>query len=282
MTTESSRLLRAGFLLTAALLFSAATAAPRGNAPKKPLAPKAEGITRLVTYNVGVFNKYIADDYPLITAMMQEIDADAVCMNELDSCANRTGRVFQLGHIAELLGGWDVNYGAAMPFDGGKYGVGIVSREKALRTFSVVLEKGAGAEPRALVVSEFERFVLATAHLDHVSAEQQAIQAATINRIMQERYGKSTKPVFLGGDMNATPDSETLRILRRAWKVLTPADPTYPSNDPRRCIDYIFQLDNGVRCGIVQARVLDRFEAGDVKKASDHLPVVLDIRLDGE
>ena len=214
MTTESSRLLRAGFLLTAALLFSAATAAPRGNAPKKPLAPKAEGITRLVTYNVGVFNKYIADDYPLITAMMQEIDADAVCMNELDSCTNRTGRVFQLGHIAELLGGWDVNYGAAMTFDGGKYGVGIVSREKALRTFSVVLEKGAGAEPRALVVSEFERFVLATAHLDHVSAEQQAIQAATINRIMQGTLRKIDEaPVFLGGDMNATPDSETLRIL---------------------------------------------------------------------
>ena len=82
MTTESSRLLRAGFLLTAALLFSAATAAPRGNAPKKPLAPKAEGITRLVTYNVGVFNKYIADDYPLITAMMQEAGIEPEDLHE--------------------------------------------------------------------------------------------------------------------------------------------------------------------------------------------------------
>lgn len=281
MPTGFSKLRRAGLLLTTALLLSAATAAPRNDAPKQPLAPKAEGVTRLVTYNVGVFNKYIADDYPLIADMMREIDADAVCMNELDSCTNRTGRVFQLAHVAGLLGGWDVNYGAAMSFDGGTYGEGITSREKALRRFSVVLEKGAGAEPRVLVVSEFERFVLATTHLDHVSAEQQAIQAATVNRIMQEHYGQSAKPVFLGGDMNATPDSETLRILRRAWKVLTPADPTYPSDAPGECIDYILQLDNGAECGIVQARVLDCFKAGDVKKASDHLPVVLDIRLGG-
>ena len=143
-----------------------------------------------------------------------------------------------------------------------------------------MLEKGIGAEPRVLVVSEFDRFVLATAHLDHVSAEQQAIQAATVNRIMQEHYGKSTKPVFLGGDMNATPDSKTLRILRRAWKVLTPGNPTYPSDDPRECIDYIFQLDNGAGCEVLQAQVLDRFEAGSVQKASDHLPVVLDVRID--
>ena len=117
MTTESSKLLRAGLLLTAVLLFSAATAAPRNNAPKKPLAPKADGVTRLVTYNVGIFNKYIADDYPLIAAMMQEIGADAVCMNELDSCTNRTGRVFQLERIAGLLGGWAFTFGGAMPFD---------------------------------------------------------------------------------------------------------------------------------------------------------------------
>ena len=46
---------------------------------------KGEGVTRLVTYNVGIFNKYIKDDYQLIADMMKEIDADAICMNELVS-----------------------------------------------------------------------------------------------------------------------------------------------------------------------------------------------------
>lgn len=41
---------------------------------------KGEGVTRLVTYNVGIFNKYIKDDYQLIADMMKEIDADAICM----------------------------------------------------------------------------------------------------------------------------------------------------------------------------------------------------------
>ena len=44
---------------------------------------KGEDVTRLVTYNVGIFNKYIKDDYQLIADMMKEIDADAICMNEL-------------------------------------------------------------------------------------------------------------------------------------------------------------------------------------------------------
>lgn len=45
---------------------------------------------RLVTYNAGTFNKYIADDYPLVAEMMREVGADAVCLNELDSCTTRT------------------------------------------------------------------------------------------------------------------------------------------------------------------------------------------------
>ena len=41
---------------------------------------KGEGVTRLVTYNVGIFNKYIKDDYQLIADMMKEIDADAILL----------------------------------------------------------------------------------------------------------------------------------------------------------------------------------------------------------
>ena len=81
---------------------------------------KGEGVTRLVTYNVGIFNKYIKDDYQLIADMMKEIDADAICMNELDNNTNRTRHVYQLKHFASLMGSWDFEYGAAMPYDGGE------------------------------------------------------------------------------------------------------------------------------------------------------------------
>lgn len=287
MNLNSSKQRISALLLSMILIFTAACAIGRSGSDSKSdsgrqekcLYPKKQGVTRIVTYNVGVFNKYVRNDYPMIVGMMQEIAADAVCMNELDSCTTRTGGVFQLGHVAELMGGWDYNYGAAMPYAGGKYGIGIVSREKALRTFSIGLEKGEGSEPRMLVVSEFEDFVLATAHLDYRSAKQQLVQVATINRIMQQEYGTSDKPVFLGGDMNATPDSETLRALRSVWKVLTPPEATCPSRNPESCIDYIMQLRNGVSCKVVKARVLKEFRSGNVRDASDHLPVMLDVIL---
>ena len=213
---------------------------------------------RLVTYNAGTFNKYIADDYPLVAEMMREVGADAVCLNELDSCTTRTGGVFQLERIARAMGGWDYRFGRAMP-------------------------RGEGAEPRVLTVVELARYVIATTHLDHTSAAAQRDQVAVINRVMRERYAEASKPVFLGGDLNALPDSGTLRALQEAWTVLTPTDGgTYPSHDPKKCIDYILQLDNGVSCETAGARVLHRFEAGDAARASDHLPVLLEIRLPAE
>ena len=244
---------------------------------------KGEGVTRLVTYNVGIFNKYIKDDYQLIADMMKEIDADAICMNELDNNTNRTRHVYQLKHFASLMGSWDFEYGAAMPYDGGEYGEGVTTRKKAVNKFSVALPKGVGAEPRVLVVMEMEDYVICTSHLDHVSSEAQLGQVELITKTMKERYGDSGKPVFLGGDMNALPYSGTLRALQEAWTVLTPTDGgTYPSHDPKKCIDYILQLDNGVTSETAGARVLHRFEAGDAARASDHLPVLLEIRLPAE
>ena len=63
---------------------------------------KGEGVTRLVTYNVGVFTKYVSDgSYQMIADMMTEGKADLVGITELDSCTVRTGRVFQLKKFAE-------------------------------------------------------------------------------------------------------------------------------------------------------------------------------------
>ena len=236
---------------------------------------KGEGVTRLVTYNVGVFNKYVKDDYQL-----KEIEADAICMNELDNNTNRTGHVYQLKHFASLMGNWDFEYGAAMPYDGGEYGEGVTTREKAIRKFSVALPKDVGAEPRVLVVMEMEDYVICTSHLDHVSAEAQLKQIELITQTMKEQYGDSGKPVFLGGDMNATPNSESGQLLQKDWEILTITGfGTFPSDNPSKCIDYIMQLKGTPECEVVGSQILRWFKSGDVTKASDHLPVMLDIKL---
>ena len=255
--------------------------ASAGQAVKTPRKSGRKGRTvRLTTYNVGVFNKYIKDDYPLVAGILKENGAESVCLNELDSCTLRTGGVFQLERIAAMMGGWGFRYGAAMPYQGGKYGIGIMTREKILDSFTVPLPKGEGSETRMLVVVELPDYVLATTHLDYRSKEAQQHQAELINRVMQEKYGNADKPVFLTGDMNARPDTPTLDILRQAWTVLSATEPgTIPSDAPRACIDYILQLKSGKPCKVLETHVMTSSPAGDIAKASDHLPVTVELRL---
>lgn len=84
-----------------------------------------------------------------------------------------------------------------MPYRGGSYGVGVMTRERILDHFTVALPRGEGAEPRVLTVVELARYVIATTHLDHTSAAAQRDQVAVINRVMRERYAEASKPVFL-------------------------------------------------------------------------------------
>lgn len=242
--------------------------------------PKKDGVTRLVTYNVGVFNKYIKDDYKLIADMMNEIEADVVCMNELDSCTSRTGYVYQLQRAASLLGNWDYEFGRAMPYRGGSYGEGIATKKKAVKKFSLGLPKGEGAEPRVLVVMELPEYVIATTHLDHISDNAQLPQVQLITKTLKEMYGNSDKPVFLAGDMNATPNSTTIKELNKDWTTLSvTTNGTYPSDSPKSCIDYIMQLNNGVACEVIGSEVMRSFKSGDVTQASDHLPVMVDVKI---
>ena len=232
---------------------------------------------RLMTYNVGVFNKYLKDDFELVAGVLLHERPDVVSLNELDSCTRRTGGVFQLERLASLMEGWSFRFGAAMPFGGGAYGDGVLARGEILRSQTATLPQAGGAEPRALVIVETEDCVFAATHLDHVSAAAQHVQVRAIDSLVERFAAGVRKPVFLAGDMNATPDSETLRLFGQRWRLLTPTDGgTYPSEAPRECIDYIFAWRDGVPCRVVGARVLNRSGAGDLRLASDHLPVLLE------
>ncbi len=128
------------------------------------------------------------------------------------------------------------------------------------------------------MIVETEDCVFAATHLDHVSAAAQHVQVRAIDSLVERFAAGVRKPVFLAGDMNATPDSETLRLFGQRWRLLTPTDGgTYPSEAPRECIDYIFAWRDGVPCRVVGARVLNRSGAGDLRLASDHLPVLLEV-----
>jgi Metal-dependent hydrolase len=231
----------------------------------------------IVQYNVGAFSKEIDNSIPMISDMMKELGADALSLNEVDSCNGRH-RNDQLADFAAAMGDWYNCYGCAMPYKGGGYGVGALTKDRIVRSVTLHLEKGSGSEPRACTIVETKEYVLASTHLDYRTADAQVLQAKQITDYMLREYSSSGKPVFLCGDFNAEPDSEVIGFLRGSWKILSVQGNTYSAVDPHSCIDYIMLLDNGVPCKVLSASIPMEFSSGDVKVASDHLPVLLKVK----
>lgn len=233
---------------------------------------------KIMTYNVGAFGKYSEDSAPEVASMIKEAAPRAVALNELDSC-NRRHDVFQAGHLAQCLGGWEYSFGRAMPYAEGAYGNGVVTKDRIVRSFTIALPKGNGSEPRSCAVVETPGYVIASVHLDHVSSEARLIQVRTVSERLVSEYGRTAKPVFLCGDFNDTPGSETLQALSKDWTRLSGTAYSYSSRDPHVCIDYILVLNNGARVKTLKSSVLDSFRSGNVSHASDHLPVFAKVRI---
>ena len=92
-------------------------------------------------------------------------------------------------------------------------------------------------------------------------------------------YGKSDVPVFLCGDMNCEPNDEPITELKKNWTMLSVTKNTYPAINSKKCIDFIFVLKNNANYELVASDVPTNFKYGDVKVASDHLPVYVDVKL---
>lgn len=262
------------------------------------LYPRKAKTHRIVTYNVGVFHKWDGSGIAMTAGLMKELNPDVIALQELDSCATRTGNVYQVQALAGEMGSqWGYTYAPALkPFQTGAYGVGQIwnsDAKKSVDSFNIQLPKGKGSETRALAVVEYEDMVVASTHLDHKNDSSQLAQAMLVTETLQARYADSKKPVFLCGDFNAYPDSQTLTYLKENWDMLNKPITTYPKwkelkkmetmpqtieETPGFCIDYIMILKNGVKYELVATDTCVPFESGSVFQSSDHLPVYVDVK----
>ena len=222
----------------------------------------------LVSYNVGVFSKYEDDTTPQVADLIRRTDASLVALNELDSC-NRRHAVYQLQILAEELGGWSFQFASAFPYAGGAYGNGVVSRDKILSRYKVHLPKSDGSEPRSVAVVETDRCVFASVHLDYIGERSQRDQVEALNDWFKAVYTGAKKPVFLCGDFNAEPDSETIRLMQEGWTQLSGTESTYSTTNPSKCIDFIFAYKAAAPVEVVSSEVLTE----ETETFSDHFPV---------
>jgi endonuclease/exonuclease/phosphatase family metal-dependent hydrolase len=204
----------------------------------------------------------IVVDYDRTASVIVQQQPDVVALQELDSMTGRCGNRDQLGELASRTGYHPV-FGAAIEFNGGLYGVGILSHEIPLSIRRIPLP---GEEPRVLLVVELEDYVIACTHLDLDEAQR----LASVPLIVEEAQ-QWQKPFLLVGDWNDTPDSELLEVMTQHFTVLSGDEATYPADEPTECIDYVAVFDG--RAKAIESHVIDE------PAASDHRPLVVRVML---
>ena len=223
---------------------------------------------RIMSYNVrNAKGMDLKTDYARVAAVMNGLTPDVIAVQELDNGTRRSGGKDVLAELASLAAMY-ATYGAAIEYDGGKYGVGILSREEPLSHYNVPLP--GREEERTILVAEFNEYIFASTHWSLTKEDR--VASVDIVCEIAEQYDK---PVFMAGDFNMTPESEELQLLTKNWIVLNNLKlNTFPSDSPDRCIDYVFIYSNpDVEAKLLQNNVLNE------PIASDHRPVFVDVKL---
>lgn len=248
----------------------------------KPTFAKGDGVIRLLSYNVGAFRKENASSTTMIAKMIKELDADIAGLNEVDSCTTRSGKVDQAKDLAERLGGWSRVLATMHSYQGGGYGNAIVMSPDYKLTGKNKIQlprESTSHEIRSCAVAKNEKFVYMATHLEVKTNSARVAGAKTITEWAVKNYGKSDVPVFLCGDMNCEPNDEPIIELKKNWTMLSVTKNTYPAVNSKKCIDFIFVLNNNAKYEFVASDVPTNFQNGDVTVASDHLPVYVDVKL---
>ena len=192
---------------------------------------------------------------------------DVVAVQELDSMTTRSNQRYVLGELAERVQ-MHASYAPAISFQGGKYGIGILSREKplAIRTYPLPGRE----EARMLMVAEFEDYFFACTHLSLTEEDR----LASLD-IIKQSVPNSNKPYFLAGDLNDQPDSKFIQALKQDFQLLTDIKkPTFPAPEPTETIDYIAAWKHSANdFANLSVRVLEE------PLASDHRPLTVQLRL---
>ena len=253
------------------------------------IPPKGQSL-RVMTYNIygaRATSPANAADLDAIAEVIRRQNPDFVTLNEVDVFTNRTGKdVHQARDLAEKLG-MEWHFSKAIDRDGGEYGDAVLAKYPILekRSYRLPCAAEQPGEDRSLCVIRVQidgkDLYVASTHLDHLSGDaSRLVQATEIRRI---RDTELEGDLILCGDLNAIPSSNVIATMTSFLTNTGPIDQyTFPSDDPSRKIDYIMYAPIE-HFGVQNCQVVSRGDqqVGGVD-ASDHRPVIADIRFQTE
>ena len=228
---------------------------------------QAQNTLKLMSYNIKNANSM--DDvcnFQRIANVINNTSPDVVAIQEVDSMTNRSGQKYVLGEIAERtqMHGY---FAPAIDYDGGKYGIGLLTKQVPLRLQSLPLP--GREEARTLILAEFADYIYCCTHMS--LTEEDRMKSL---ELVKAFTSSSTKPLFLAGDMNAEPESGFIKELQKDFQILSnPKQHTFPAPDPKETIDYIATLkQNAKGFAVISAKVINE------PMASDHRPILVELR----
>ena len=269
----------------AAALSTAVAAVTGCSSVRHSSAGSAERVARVLVYNMhaGKDAKGI-DNLARIAALVDSLRADIVLLQEVDRNTERSGRVDQPAVLAKLTG-HRVAFGKSLDYQGGDYGIAIMSRWpiSSDTTYHLPVEppqerSGGSYEPRAalrvIIATPNGPLAVVNTHLDPSGDDKWRRQEIrTVLGIVDTLRQRGIATVA-GGDLNSTPESttqETVRAagLRDAWTICGQgAGLTYPADSSVKRIDYLY-LTGTATC---------RDAVVITTEASDHRPMFLTVR----
>ena len=124
---------------------------------------QAQHTLRLMTYNIKNANGM--DDicnFQRVANVINNASPDVVAIQEVDSMTRRSGQKYVLGEIAERTQ-MHACFAPAIEFEGGKYGIGLLTKQVPLRLQTIPLP--GREEARTLILAEFEDYIYCCTHL---------------------------------------------------------------------------------------------------------------------
>jgi endonuclease/exonuclease/phosphatase family metal-dependent hydrolase len=215
-------------------------------------------------------------DLARIASVVNQEHPDLVGLQEVDRGVERTQRIDEIVELAKLTR-MDYAFAFNLKYQGGQYGVAILSREPIRATDHHLYLNTREAERRGFIRAEIligGRVVnFVTTHLDYQYEDGRVFEAQQLLAALKDVKG----PLIVVGDFNDIPTGEAYQLMHEsfddAWRLTKPNDEgfSYPADKPAKRIDYIF------------TRRTDRIKAKrawiPATLASDHVPVVAELEL---
>ena len=237
---------------------------------------------RVATYNIhksrGMDRKTAPER---IVAVLQHLDADIVCLQEVVDAPSHSRIFDQAGEIARALPGYTWCFGDNRPLRGGRYGNMTLTRFPLLRwrnhDVTHRLREERGVLQADIEIGGRHALHLFNVHLGTGPMERRA-QGARLLGPEVLGHPELTNPRLVVGDFNEWTRGLTTRLLRGSFATFQPKHGlkfprTYPGVFPFLSLDHFYYEPP---LELMKARLVRTRMA---LVASDHLPLVADFRI---